>query len=138
MQGRKAGKVTVYEGLPAGPDMANEEIIVVEGRADVVNLLKYGVKNVISMDGASLPRQITKLGEKKKLILFVDGDRGGLLIAKDAIANANIFAIAKAPAGKEVEELTGKEILAALRAKSPVEDFKKEKLRMRKARHMLS
>lgn len=126
----RVGKIQEYgdEKLPCGPDMANEEIIVVEGRADVVNLLRYGIKNSIAMNGASLPKTIGELGKTKKLILFVDGDRGGLLIAKDAIANANIFSVAQAPQGMEVEELTGKDILASLRGKTPVEEFRKERL----------
>jgi DNA primase len=132
----RTGRVQEFgdEKLPSGPDMDNEEIIVVEGRADVLNLLKYGLKNAIAMNGASLPKTITKLGETKKLILFVDGDRGGILIAKDALANANIFAVAQAPAGKEVEELAGKEILACLRAKISAEEFRREFLRERTER----
>ncbi len=123
----RTSKVQEYgeEQLPSGPDMDNEEIIVVEGRADVLNLLTYGIKNSIAMNGASLPKTITKLGETKKLILFVDGDRGGILNAKDAIANANIHSVAQAPAGKEVEELTGKEIISCLRAAMPVKDFQR-------------
>ncbi|MEM2956512.1 MAG: DNA primase DnaG [Candidatus Pacearchaeota archaeon] len=126
----KAGKIIEYgeEKLPAGPDMDNEEIIVVEGRADVVNLLRYGIKNAIAMNGTSLPKTITELGKTKRLILFIDGDRGGILIAKDAIANANISAVCQAPQGMEVEELTGKDILASLRAKMSVDEFIKEKL----------
>jgi DNA primase len=128
----RTGKILEYgeEKLPAGPEMEmSEEVIVVEGRADVMNLLRYGIKNAIAMNGASLPKTITELGKTKKLILFIDGDRGGLLIAKDAIANANLSAIAIAPQGMEVEELAGKDILAALRAKVSVEDFKRENFR---------
>ncbi len=114
------------EKLPAGPDMDNPEIIVVEGRADVVNLLSYNIKNVIAMNGASLPKTISELGKTKQLTVFVDGDRGGDLITKDALANANISFVARAPPGKEVEELAGKEILVALRARIPAEEAKKE------------
>ena len=77
------------------------------------------------MDGAKLPRGIAKLGEQKELTLFVDGDRGGKLIAKNVLSNATIMYVAVAPDGKEVEELTGKEILMALRKRVPVEDFMK-------------
>lgn len=121
----RTGRVVEYgpEKLPAGPDMENPEIIVVEGRADVVNLLNYNLKNVIAMNGVSLPKTITELGKTKELTLFVDGDRGGELITKDALANANIKYIAIAPPGREVEELSGKEILVALRAKIKAEEF---------------
>jgi DNA primase len=123
----RAAKITEYgdEKLPAGPDMDNEEILVVEGRADVVNLLKYGIKNSIAMNGTSLPKTISELGKAKKLTLFVDGDRGGILIAKDAVANARIEFVAQAPAGKEVEELNGKEINTCLRGKISIEEFMK-------------
>jgi DNA primase len=124
----RAAKIIEWgdEKLPAGPDMDNEEIIIVEGRADILNLLKYGVKNAISMNGASLPKSIAELSKAKKLTMFVDGDRGGILNAKDAVAHSRIEFIAQAPAGKEVEELAGKEILSCLRAKVSVEDFMKQ------------
>ncbi|MCS7134327.1 MAG: DNA primase DnaG [Candidatus Pacearchaeota archaeon] len=124
----KISKVSEYgiEKLPCGPDIEEaEEIIVVEGRADVVNLLKAGIKNVIAMDGASLPRTIKELAKRKKIILFIDGDRGGLLIAKNLIENIPLKGIARAPDGKEVEELTEKEINTCLRNALSVEDFKK-------------
>src|SRR6056297_1686353 len=52
----KADAIKEYgkEKLPAG-DLSEKEIIVVEGRADVVNLLKSGVNNVIGMNGTRLP-----------------------------------------------------------------------------------
>ncbi|MFC1685644.1 DNA primase DnaG [Nanoarchaeota archaeon] len=121
----RVAKIQEYgdEKLPAGPDMDNVEIIVVEGRADVVNLLKYGIKNVIAMNGASLPKTISELSKERQLTIFLDGDRGGDLILKDATANAKVEFVARAPSGQEVEELTGKEILTALRAKLPVKEY---------------
>ena len=107
------------ERLPAGPDVdSSDDVIVVEGRADVVNMLKYGFKNVVGMQGTKLPAEISKLGGKKELTLFVDGDRGGKLIAQNVCDNADVNFIAVAPDGKEVEELTGKEIHQALRKKA--------------------
>ncbi len=108
--------------LPCG-DISGKEIIVVEGRADVVNLLRNGVNNVIAMNGTKLPDEIRELGEEKEITLFVDGDRGGKLIAKNVSDNANVKYITTAPDGKEVEELTGKEILMSLRKKVPAEEF---------------
>jgi DNA primase len=111
------------ENLPCG-DVSGDELIIVEGRADVINLLKNNVKNVIAMNGTKLPRTVVELTkEKPEVILFVDGDRGGNLIIKNVIENAEIDFIAMAPEGKEVEELTGKEILQALRKKTPVKDY---------------
>ncbi len=120
----RTAKIQEYgdEKVPAG-DLSGIEIIVVEGRADVVNLLKNRVNNVVGMNGTKLPAAIAKLGEEKELTLFIDGDRGGRLIAKNVIENARIAFVAVAPDGKEVEELTGKEILMTLRKKVPTEEF---------------
>ena len=110
------------EKLPCG-DLSGEEIIVVEGRADVLNLIRNGVNNVIAMNGTKLPEGIRKLSKEKTITLFLDGDRGGKLIAANVIENAEIDYIAVAPDGKEVEELQGKEILMNLRKKVPVSEF---------------
>ena len=120
----RAERIQEYgnEKLPAG-DLSLNEVIVVEGRADVINLLKNRVNNVIGMNGTKLPAEIAKLGEEKELTLFVDGDRGGKLIAKNVVANAKVAYIASAPDGKEVEELTGKEILQSLRKRIPATEF---------------
>jgi len=121
----KISRIQSYgtENLPCG-DISGEELIIVEGRADVINLLKNDIKNAIAMDGAKLPETLIDLTkEKSKTILFVDGDRGGNLIIKNVIKNAKIDFIAMAPEGKEVEELTGKEILQALRKKIRLESY---------------
>ena len=110
------------EKLPCG-DLSGNEIIVVEGRADVVNMLRNGVNNVIAMNGTKLPDAIKILSEEKEITLFIDGDRGGKLIAQNVMDNAKVKYIAVAPDGKEVEELTGKEILANLRKKVEAKDF---------------
>jgi len=119
--------------LPCG-DLFDKEVIVVEGRADVLNLLRNGVKNVIAMNGTKMPGEIKQLGKEKDLILFIDGDRGGKLIAQNVVDNAEIKYIAVAPEGKEVEELTGKEILMNLRKRvSPKEFFYKDSYKDRRA-----
>ena len=106
----RAEKIQEYgkERLPSG-DISGDELIVVEGRADVINLLKNRVNNVIGMDGAKFPKSIAELGKTKEITLFIDGDRGGKLIAKNVVDNARVAYICSAPDGKEVEELTGKE-----------------------------
>tara|TARA_Y100000034_G_scaffold20936_1_gene24051 strand:+ start:586 stop:1683 length:1098 start_codon:yes stop_codon:yes gene_type:complete len=114
------------EKLPCG-DISGKELIVVEGRADVINLMKNGVKNAIAMNGTNLPEAIRELSEEKDLTLFIDGDRGGKLIARNVVDNANVKYIVVAPDGKEVEELTGKEILANLRKKFSVDEFFRKK-----------
>lgn len=112
------------EKLPAGPEVpSSDEIIVVEGRADVINLLRNGIKNAIAMNGTSVPKTIIELSKKKTTTVFVDGDRGGDLIIKSLLNVADIDYIIKAPQGKEVEELTSKEIHKLLRAKIPVDQY---------------
>jgi len=120
-------EVTEYskERLPAGPNIEeNAEIILVEGRADVLNLLKNGIKNVVSINGTNIPDAIVELSKRKTLTLFVDGDRGGDLIIKEALDRLEIDYVTKAPDGKEVEELTKKEIHKALRSRIAVEQAK--------------
>ncbi|MBT3438798.1 DNA primase [Candidatus Woesearchaeota archaeon] len=104
--------------LPAGPDVENaESVILVEGRADVINLLKYDIKNAVSMNGTSVPKTVIEMAKSKEVTVFVDGDRGGDLIIKELAEVAKIDFVAKAPDGKEVEEITHKEIHQALRGK---------------------
>lgn len=115
------------ERLPAGPGIRdNEEVMVVEGRADVLTLLKHGFKNAISMNGTSVPETIKRLSKEKIITVFVDGDRGGDLIIKELLGVAEIDFVTKAPDGKEVEELTKKEIHKALRGKIAAEQAKLE------------
>ena len=115
------------EQLPAGPGIdSSDTIIVVEGRADVINLLKHGYKNVIALEGATVPKTIISLSKKKNTIVFVDGDRGGEMIAKNIVTVADVDYIAVAPPNKEVEELTGKEIAKCLKNALPVEEFLEE------------
>ncbi len=112
------------EKLPCG-DISSNELIVVEGRADVLSLLRAGVKNVIGMNGTKLPNAIKELSKDKEITLFVDGDRGGKLIAQNVCDNAEVKYIISAPDGKEVEELAPKEILTILRKRVPAKDFLK-------------
>lgn len=113
--------------LPAGPAIdESDEIIIVEGRADVLNLLKHGLKNAIAINGTSVPETIMELCQKKVVTAFVDGDRGGNLIIKELTTVADIDFVTKAPDGKEVEEITKKEIHKALRSRISGEQAKLE------------
>jgi DNA primase (bacterial type) len=111
--------------LDAGPEIdMSDSIIIVEGRADVLNLLRYGYRNAISLGGAAekVPKTIIELSKTKETTVFLDGDRGGDLILKRLLEVAEIDFVARAPQGKEVEELTGKEIMKALMSKVPVSE----------------
>jgi DNA primase len=106
------------EELPAGPEVSSSgSIILVEGRADVINLLKCGIKNVIGIEGTKIPQTIIELSKTKEVTAFLDGDRGGDLILKELMQVAELDWVARAPAGKEVEDLTPKEVMRCLREK---------------------
>jgi DNA primase len=110
------------DSLPAGPNVLDSDaILVVEGRADVLNLLKYGIKNAVAVGGTNVPPTIADLCAKKVVTAFTDGDRGGELIIKELLQVADIDFVARAPDGKSVEDMTQKEIVRALRQKIPVE-----------------
>ncbi|MBO8182066.1 MAG: DNA primase [Archaeoglobus sp.] len=123
-QAARAEEIIEYgeEKLPAGPTVdESDAIIVVEGRADVLNLLKTGIRNVIAVEGTNVPKTIIELSKKKTVTAFLDGDRGGDLILKELLQVAEIDYVARAPEGKGVEDLTQKEIIKSLRNKIPVE-----------------
>ncbi len=106
------------EKLAAGPTIeSSNEIIVVEGRADVMNLLRYGFTNVIATGGARIPRTLEEICKKKTVTIFLDGDRGAEIQQQQLLKSIKVDYIARAPDGKEVEELTQKEINQALRRK---------------------
>jgi DNA primase len=112
------------ERLTATPDISKmSEITVVEGRADVINLIKAGHKGVIALEGVKVPRTIINLSKKKEVTAFLDGDRGGDLILKELLQVARPKYVARAPRGKEVEDLTPGEIEAALSGRAPLEEI---------------
>jgi DNA primase len=106
--------------LPAGPEVQSSgTIIIVEGRADVLNLLRCGIKNTIAIEGTKIPQSVITLCKNKEVTAFLDGDRGGDLILKELDQVTELDYITRAPPGKEVEELTPKEIMKALRDRVP-------------------
>ncbi len=126
MRAIKTESITKYgpEELPAGPGLEeSDSIIIVEGRADVINLLKHGFRNTVAVEGTNIPKSIIDLCNQKVVTVFTDGDRGGELILKELLQVADIDYVARAPPGKEVEELTRKEIVKCLRNKVPVEQI---------------
>jgi DNA primase len=99
-------------------------VIVVEGRADVNVLLRNGIKNVVAIEGTSVPPVIAELSKQKEVTAFLDGDRGGDLIMKELMATADIDFVARAPRGREVEDLTKKELFKSLRDRVPADQAK--------------
>ncbi len=120
------GEIITYgeDKLPAGPAVKDSDsIIVVEGRSDILNLLRYGIKNTIAVQGTNIPKTVQKLSKERTVTVFLDGDRGGDLILKEMLQVAEIDFVARAPPGTEVEELTYKQIVKALRYKTPIEQY---------------
>jgi DNA primase len=116
--------IVEYEELPAGPNVADSDaIIVVEGRADVLTLLRYGVKNAIAVEGTNVPDVVADLTQERTTTVFLDDDRGGDLIQKELDQVADVDHVAVAPAGKSVEDLSRDEVMSALRDKRPYESF---------------
>jgi DNA primase len=110
------------EKAPAGPNVLDSDaIIIVEGRADVLNLLRFGIKNAVAVEGTNIPKTVIDLCEKKTTTAFFDGDRGGELILRELLQVADIDFVAFSPRGKSVEDMTRKEVIKTLRNKVPVE-----------------
>lgn len=126
----KTAEIIEYgpERLPAGPGIdKTNELILVEGRADVINLLKNDITNVIAIQGAKVPKTIVELSKRKEVTIFLDGDRGGDIILNELIqGGVEIDFIARAPTGLEVEELTRKELIKCLRGRVPFEQSEVE------------
>lgn len=109
---------------PAGPNVEDSDaILIVEGRSDVLNLLKYGIRNAVAVEGTNIPQTIKDLCEEKVSTAFIDGDRGGQLILKEILQTCDLDFVAEAPQNNEVEELTQKQITKALRNKIPREQY---------------
>jgi DNA primase len=114
----KPGRLTAFgkAQLACGTGVFDSDwIILVEGRADVINLLRAGFDNSIAIEGAKIDETITKLTEGKRVVAFIDGDRAGDLILKELQGLVSIHKVLRAPAGREVEELTPLEITEILK-----------------------
>jgi DNA primase len=120
----RAADIVEFEGLPAGPRVTDSDaIIVVEGRADVLTLLRYGIKNAIAVEGTDVPDAVAELTRSRTVTTFLDGDRGGDLILKELDQVGTVDYVTFAPAGRSVEDLTREEVLSALRKKAPYDQL---------------
>jgi len=114
----KPGKLTTFgkAQLACGIGVYDSDwIILVEGRADVINLLRAGFDNSIAIEGAKIDETILKLTNGKRVIAFIDGDRAGDLILKELQGLVKIDKVLRAPPGREVEECTPLEITEILK-----------------------
>ncbi|WP_299233154.1 DNA primase DnaG [Natronomonas sp.] len=114
--------ITDFEGLPAGPGVAGSDaVVVVEGRADVLTLLRCGITNAIGVEGTNVPEAVAELTHSRTVTAFLDGDRGGELIRRELAQVGDIDYVAFAPEGRSVEDLSRREVTKALREKVPYE-----------------
>ena len=99
-------KLTCSSGM-----LESNWIILVEGRADVINLLRAGYDNAIAIEGAKIDESIRDLCKTKDIIVaFLDGDRSGGFILKELKSVVTIDYEVRADNGVEVEELTPQRI----------------------------
>jgi DNA primase len=123
------------ERLAAGPEVGKApSIIIVEGRADVINLLRAGVKNAIACEGTNVSDTVVKLSKSKEVTALLDGDRGGDIILEALLRIAKVDFVARAPQGREVEELSPKEVLNILDQKIPAGELQRERAHPRQRR----
>ena len=112
---------TEISGMTAGPNVkGSEAIIIVEGRNDVRNLLKFGIKNAIATMGSGIKPELIELASKKKSVTaFLDGDRGGRLLLMEISGSLgkSLTHVAMAPQSREVEHLEGKVVTKCLNQK---------------------
>jgi 5S rRNA maturation endonuclease (ribonuclease M5) len=123
-EANRVERIDEYEGLPAGPRVHDSDaIVVVEGRADVLTLLKYGIKNGVAVEGTNVPEAVADLTAERTVTAFLDGDRGGELILKELAQVGDVDYVAFAPEGRSVEDLSRHELMAALREKVSFDSF---------------
>ena len=118
----RIGEIDEYGGLPAGPHVADSDaVIIVEGRADVLTLLQYGIKNAVGVEGTNIPESIAKLTHNRTTTAFFDGDRGGDLILRELSQVGDVDYVAFAPENKSVEDLKRAAVFDALREKISID-----------------
>ena len=114
----RVADVVDYKGLPAGPAVeSSDAVIVVEGRADVRQLLAYGIKNAIAVEGTDVPDAVADLTAERTTTVFVDGDRGGELILRELLQVGDVDFVAFAPPDQSVEDLSRAAVVDRLRQK---------------------
>ena len=114
-----AGKVTTYgpNKLPCSTGVFDSPwIILVEGRADILNLLRAGFDNALAINGATIDESIKEMCKsKKKIVAFLDGDRAGGMILQELKSVVNVDIELRADSGIEVEELTPQRVADILK-----------------------
>ena len=116
-----ASKLTCSSGI-----FTSDWVILVEGRADVINLMRAGYDNVLAIEGAKIDQSIKELcSTKDTVVAFLDGDRAGGFILKELKSIVSLDYELQADNGVEVEELTPQRLDEILRP--IVDEIKKAK-----------
>jgi len=100
---RRSGR-SGKKNSPAGPNvLESDAIIIVEGRADVLNLLRFGIKNAVAVEGYQHPGVDSSTSAGRRLTTaFFDGDRGGEADpARTSCRSQTSTFVAVLPPGKE-------------------------------------
>ena len=105
---------------------ASSEVYIVEGRADIRNLSKFNLSNTIAVNGTNVSSILKYLERKDRLIIFLDGDRGGDLLCLELIERVGhkIVGVIRAPERKEVENLSEDEVKQCLENSSSLHEAK--------------
>ncbi len=113
------GKLSTYgpSKLTCSSGLADSNwVILVEGRADVINLLRAGFDNALAIEGAKIDESIKELcNSKDTVVAFLDGDRSGGFILKELKSVVTLDYEIQADSGVEVEELTPQRLDEILR-----------------------
>lgn len=104
-----------------GPNfMDHKNILLVEGRADVINLSKKGIGNTLGLNGINFKgEELIEVLKDKIITLFTDGDGGGLAIKKKVSSFIDCSYHIQTPPNKKVEELNKEELYELIRQRTP-------------------
>jgi DNA primase len=83
----KVIQIDKEKGIYGSPNYkTSDRIILVEGVSDIRTIVRSGYEGVISINGYTIKDSLGLLNELiagKKIIIFMDGDRGGLSLKED-------------------------------------------------------
>jgi DNA primase len=99
----------------------SEQVIVVEGRADVLALSECGISNTFALNGWEFDEDtIIEFLGSKTITLFRDGDEGGREIEKKLAGCVPITYVVQTPHKVSVEDLSKTEIINYLKTRKLV------------------
>ena len=103
------------EKLVTGPNIDKfDDLIFVETLADLKNMLKYGIKNVVAFDDMSKKDTLKELADKHEIMVFVN--KGKEFLVKKLLEFADVDSYTKPEMNKRIHDLESKEIYKAIRS----------------------